>query len=59
MRNALDVDGDSNADAMTDGVLILRYLLGLTGSALTQNALAPGATRNAAQIEAYLLTLMP
>lgn len=59
MRNALDVDGDTNADALTDGVLILRYLLGLTGSALTQNALAPGATRNAAQIEAYLLTLMP
>ncbi len=59
MRNALDVDGDTNTDALTDGVLILRYLLGLTGSALTQNALAPGATRNAAQIEAYLLGLMP
>ncbi|WP_295393196.1 hypothetical protein [uncultured Thiodictyon sp.] len=40
-----DVDGDGRSDALTDGVLIMRYLLGRTGSALTQGAIAPGATR--------------
>lgn len=32
----LDVDGDGNVAAMVDGLLILRYLLGLRGEALVQ-----------------------
>ena len=34
----LDVDGDGNVHALTDGVLILRRLLGLSGAALTSGA---------------------
>jgi hypothetical protein len=39
---------------LTDGVLLLRYLFGFTGGALTQGALGPGATRDAAAIVAFL-----
>ena len=34
----LDVDGDGTVHALTDGVLILRRLLGLSGAALTSGA---------------------
>jgi hypothetical protein len=34
----LDVDGDGEANAMTDGVLILRAMLGLSGDALIAGA---------------------
>ena len=34
----LDVDGDGAVMGMTDGVLILRRMFGLSGTALTQNA---------------------
>ena len=37
-----------------DGVLVLRYLLGLRGVSLVNNARAGGATRDAAQIAAHL-----
>ncbi|WP_295436617.1 DUF1566 domain-containing protein [uncultured Thiodictyon sp.] len=51
----LDVDGDGRRDALTDGVLIKRYLLGRTGSALTLGAIAPDAARTSpAQVAAYL-----
>ena len=50
----LDVDGDGRTDALTDGLLILRYLFGLRGPSLTANAIGPGATRNGAQIEAFI-----
>ncbi len=57
---ALDVDGDGQRLAATDGLLILRYLLGLRGNALSDNATAPGAVRtSAADIEAYLQLLTP
>ncbi len=60
MRPALDVDGNGSADALTDGLLIMRYMSGLRGSALVTGAVAPLATRTtAAAIEAYLQTLMP
>ena len=45
MGTTLDVDGDGRADALTDGVLILRYMLGRTGDALTAAAVAPGSSR--------------
>ncbi len=53
----LDIDNSSPStkyDAATDGVLLLRYLLGLRGSALTSAALGATAQRNAAQIELYI-----
>ena len=53
----LDVDGDGKADPLTDGVRIVRYLLGLLGVALTTGAIAAGATRTPAQIESFILEL--
>lgn len=44
----LDVDGSvsgSKYNALTDGLLYIRYLFGLTGSSLTNNALGSTATR--------------
>jgi uncharacterized delta-60 repeat protein len=52
----LDADGDGQALAMTDGLLILRAMLGLTGTALTQgatNASQPNV-RNAQQILSWI-----
>jgi hypothetical protein len=54
---ALDVDGNRNTTANTDGVLIIRHLFGLSGNALTDGALGAGASRDAAQIASYLTTL--
>jgi uncharacterized delta-60 repeat protein len=54
----LDADGDGQALAMTDGLLMLRAMLGLTGSALTQgatNASHPNV-RNAQQILSWIET---
>lgn len=45
-----DVDGDGARLAMTDGVLILRRMLGLTGAALTSGATNACAPRSAAGI---------
>ena len=50
----LDVDGDGKVLALSDGSLVLRYLFGLTGDPLTDGALAPGATRDAAAIVGLL-----
>jgi hypothetical protein len=36
---SLDIDGNSNYNALTDGLLALRYMFGLTGAPLTVNAL--------------------
>ena len=49
-------DGNGELDAVTDGLLISRWLLGFRGNALVDNAVATtGATRNTAPlIEAYL-----
>ena len=35
----LDVDGDGSVNALTDGLMLLRALLGMTGTAVTSNAL--------------------
>jgi hypothetical protein len=42
---ALDADGNGTADALTDGILILRYLFAPTGSWNYTDALGAGATR--------------
>ncbi|MCR4415819.1 MAG: choice-of-anchor D domain-containing protein, partial [Thermoguttaceae bacterium] len=41
----LDVDDNGVQDALTDGLLILRYLFGFRGPALTNGAIGPGARR--------------
>ena len=52
----LDADGDGQTLAMTDGLLILRAMLGLTGTALTQGATntAHPNVRNAQQILTWI-----
>ena len=42
---ALDIDGNGTTDALTDGLMIIRALFGLTGTAVTNNALGQNATR--------------
>jgi hypothetical protein len=50
-----DIDGNDAADALTDGLLVIRYLFGFTGDTLINAAVAPNATRTtASEIEAYL-----
>ena len=52
---ALNLDGTGNANAATDGVLLLRAMFGLTGTAVTNGiTLAPGRTWT--DIRAYLNT---
>lgn len=54
----VDVDGDGVFDALTDGVLVIRYLFGLRGEALTQGAISSRAVRTTpAQIAEYMAAL--
>ena len=51
----LDVDGNGQCDALTDGVLIMRYLFDPNGPWTTDGAVGVGATRTTHdQIKAYL-----
>jgi len=56
----LDIDGDGETAALTDGLLVLRFLFGFTGPSLTSGAFDPVAcTRcSAVSIEGYLKTLI-
>lgn len=57
---SLDVDGNGTADALTDGLLIIRYEFGFRGTVLIADAVAGDATRTtAADIEAYIQSLYP
>lgn len=58
LKASLDVDGDGNISPVTDGQIILRYLLGLRGSALTAGMVGVGP-RPTLQIETYIQSLMP
>lgn len=56
----LDVDQNGVVDPATDGVIILRYLIGVRGDALVINALAANARRtDAAAIQAALASMAP
>jgi|GEM_PF-3359901 len=62
LGDRLDIDGDGQIDALTDGLLILRYLFGLTGSSLTDSVISTclGACedrRSSGEIESYLKAL--
>ncbi|MBT3428771.1 MAG: family 16 glycosylhydrolase [Gammaproteobacteria bacterium] len=51
----LDVDDDGQVDPLTDGLLIMRYLFGFSGEALTKDAVGIGAGRfGAAQLVDHL-----
>jgi len=61
IRPLLDIDGNNRTDALTDGLLIIRYLLGLTNDALISVAvdLQLGTRTTATDIQNYLPSLMP
>ena len=42
---SMDLDGNGSVEALTDGLMMMRAFFGLTGAAVTQNALGAGATR--------------
>ena len=51
----LDVDDDGKTEALTDGLLVIRYLFGFSGESLVAGAVSNDAARSkAADIEAYL-----
>ena len=55
----LDIDGNGSVGALSDGLIAVRYLFGsaFSGNALIDGAIAPDATRNLTQIQAYLADL--
>jgi hypothetical protein len=60
LRNDLDIDSSvttTKYHALTDGVLVMRYLLGLTGAALTRGIKSPTAIRTDGEIETQLASL--
>jgi len=60
IRPLLDVDGNGQADALTDGLMLIRYLFGLRGNSLIAGVIGTGATRTtSAQIETYIQSLLP
>ena len=59
LGDKLDVDKDGSVDALSDGLIILRYLFGLTGDPLISGVISDNAERvQASDIEAYLLPLV-
>jgi hypothetical protein len=55
-----DVDGNGTVDALTDGLMLLRYQFGLRGASLIQGALGQGAARNTSTlIENYIASQIP
>jgi hypothetical protein len=46
-----DFDGNSEVDALTDGLILLRYAFGLRGDVLTNSAMAADATLTPVQLE--------
>ena len=56
----LDIDANGSVDALTDALMVLRYLFGLRGQGLINGAIADNAMRTeAADVEAYIQSLMP
>ena len=52
---SLDVDGDGVVRPLSDGLMILRHLLGMQGTALTQKAMSPmGSRSTSAAVAAWI-----
>ena len=56
---AFDIDNNGQVDALTDGLILLRYMFGLRNPALTANAIGNNAGRTSVQIQTYLQGLIP
>jgi len=55
----LDIDNNGEALALSDGLLLIRYLFGFRDDALVTGAVAEDAVRTTQEIELYLESLMP
>jgi hypothetical protein len=56
----LDIDGDGQSKALTDGLLLIRYLFGFSGDSLTAGAIGEGASRQSAEeIQTYIEERVP
>jgi len=56
----LDIDGNGESKALSDGLLLIRYLFGFTGDALVAGAVGDGAARNTSEaIEDYIKARVP
>lgn len=54
----LDIDLNGTLDALTDGVVVLRHLLGFTGNAITNGVIdSAGRRTDPAQITDYLTSI--
>jgi hypothetical protein len=55
-----DIDGNGDIDALTDGLLLMRYAFNLRGNTLVENVIGPNALRaSEAVIETYIAAFMP
>lgn len=55
-----DIDANGAVDPLTDGVLLMRYMFGLRGSALITGAVGPNAGRNTVDaIQSYIASQVP
>ncbi|ETR71990.1 MAG: hypothetical protein OMM_07774 [Candidatus Magnetoglobus multicellularis str. Araruama] len=59
-KSYLDIDGNTRSDALTDGILILRYLFGIDeGDNLINEAVDPNGTRSSSDdIKTYIESLI-
>ena len=59
LGDSIDIDGNGEADALTDGLVILRYLFGLRNDVLISDVVASNATlSDATDISAKIESLM-
>ena len=60
LGDLVDIDGNGTVDALTDGLVILRYLFNLRGDVLINDVIASDATiKTAEDIEAKIEQLIP
>ena len=59
-RSIADIDNDGSVDALSDGLMLLRYLFGLRGDQITASAIGTNANRTSnVAVEAHLEAYMP
>ena len=60
LGNLVDIDGNGSVDALTDGLVILRYLFNLRGDVLINDVIASDATvKTAEDVEGKIEGLVP
>jgi hypothetical protein len=60
LGDLVDMDGNGRVDALTDGLIVLRYLFGLRGDVLINGVIASDATVTSADgVSAKMESLMP